>query len=59
MDITLSNRVETDIESKLNTVLGIFKLSNIEKTLSDMLDNMKNDNPVNYVGELNKYDIMH
>jgi hypothetical protein len=35
------------------------RISNIEKILSDMLENTPNDSPINYVGELNKNDVMH
>lgn len=59
MDAALNAKLSADIESRISNALEMFKLSNIEKVLSGMLDNMPNDNPVNYIGELNRYDIMH
>lgn len=58
MDLTLNNTLSADIETRISSALSLFKLSNVEKALSDLLDNFSNDSPINYVGELNKNDVM-
>lgn len=59
MDLALNSTLNADMETRINSALSLFKLSNIEKTLSELLDNLNNDNPINYIGELNKNDVMH
>jgi hypothetical protein len=59
MEVALNQGIYADIETRIMTALSVFKFSNIEKALSCMLENLKEDNPVNYVGELNRYDVMH
>ena len=59
MDTTLKHGICADIGTGIMTALSVFRFPDIEKILSGMLENMKNDNPVNYVGELNRYDVMH
>ena len=48
-----------DMESKLRSTVDMFRLSKIERMLSDCLENMPDKSPVDYIGELNKSDIMH
>ena len=48
MDAALNTRMGADIESRISSALSLFKLSNIEKLLSGMLDNMPNEHPINY-----------
>lgn len=61
MDITLNqNNISFDImDNKLKTMIEGLRFSKIEKMLSEALDNLPNDNPVNYIGDLNRADIMH
>ena len=47
------------VENKIISAITSFKKLNLEKILSNMLENMPNENLVNYVGELNRNDIMH
>lgn len=35
------------------------RISKIEKMLSDCFENMPDESPIKYVGELNKNDVMH
>ncbi len=59
MDMALRQGVNIDFDNKLRTTVDMFRLSKIEKMLSDCLESMPNENPINYVGELNKSDVMH
>ena len=51
MDLALQQRTP-DLEYKIQSTIEMFKLSKL-------LEEMPNDSPVNYIGELNKNDVMH
>ncbi len=59
MNIALKQSFASEIDSKINNVISFFKLSKMERFLSDALENMPNNSPVDYIGELNRNDIMH
>lgn len=61
MDIALKqNSISLNLmDSKIKSVIEALKFSKIEKVLSDALEDMSNTNPVNYIGDLNRADIMH
>lgn len=59
MDMALKPMAVLDMESKLRSTVDMFRLSKIERMLSDCLENMSDKSPVDYIGELNKSDIMH
>lgn len=59
MDMVLKRGAALDIDSKLKITVDMLKLSRIEKMLSDCLENLPDKSPIDYVGELNKSDIMH
>ena len=61
MDIALKqNRISLNLmDNKIKSVIEALKFSKIEKVLSDALEDMPNTNPVNYIGDLNRADIMH
>lgn len=58
MELALQNRTP-DLEYKIQSTIEMFKLSKLENMLSNWLEEMPNDSPVNYIGELNKHDVMH
>ena len=58
MDLALQQRTP-DLEYKIQSTIEMFKLSKLENLLSNWLEEMPNDSPVNYLGELNKNDVMH
>lgn len=58
MELALQNSTQT-LEYKIQSTIEMFKLSKLENMLSNWLEEMPNDSPVNYIGELNKNDIMH
>lgn len=58
MDLALQQRTP-DLEYKIQSTIEMFKLSKLENLLSNWLEEMTNDSPVNYIGELNKNDVMH
>ena len=58
MDLALQQRTP-DSEYKIQSTIEMFKLSKLENLLSNWLEEMPNDSPVNYIGELNKNDVMH
>lgn len=58
MELALQNRTP-DLEYKIQSTIEMFKLSKLENMLSNWLERMPNDSPVNYIGELNNNDVMH
>lgn len=58
MDLALQQRTP-DLEYKIQSTIEMFKLSKLENLLSSWLEEMPNDSPVKYIGELNKNDVMH
>lgn len=58
MDLALQQRTP-DLEYKIQSTIEMFKLSKLENLLSNWLEEMPNNSPVNYIGELNKNDVMH
>lgn len=58
MELALQQRTP-DLEYKIQSTIEMFKLSKLENMLSNWLERMPNDSPVNYIGELNKNDVMH
>lgn len=61
MDIALKqNSISLNLmDNKIKSVIEALKISKIEKVLSAALEDMPNTNPVNYIGDLNRADIMH
>ncbi len=59
MDMALRQGVNIDFDNKLRATVDMFKLSKLEKMLSNCLENMPEESPINYVGDLNKSDVMH
>lgn len=61
MDIALKqNSISLNLmDNKIKSMIEALKFSKIEKVLSDALEDMPNTNPVNYIGDLNRADIMH
>lgn len=59
MEAILRQQKTFDIASKVKEISEMCRISKIEKLLSESFEAMSNSNPVNYIGELNKNDIMH
>ena len=59
MEIALKQGSGTNFGTRIANILSGFNLSEIKKTLSDAFENLPVDSPVNYIGELNKNDVMH
>ncbi|MBR6722681.1 hypothetical protein IKL64_04430 [bacterium] len=59
MEITLKKGAEVDLVSKLREITNMCRVSRLSDMMYDFFDNMSNDNPVNYIGELNRNDVMH
>lgn len=59
MDIALRQNISIDIISRIKSMSDSFKISKIEEMLSDCLESLPKESPINYIGELNKNDIMH
>lgn len=59
MDIALNQNMAVSLDLKIKNTIDMFKLSKMEKMLSDMFETLPNSSPVDYVGELNKNDVMH
>ncbi len=59
MEITLKKGAEVDLVSKLREITNMCRVSRLSDMMYDFFDNMSDDNPVNYIGELNRNDVMH
>lgn len=59
MDIALKQGFALDLDRKVKSAIETLKFSKIEQMLSDYLENMPDESPINLIGELNKSDIMH
>lgn len=58
MDIALKQGTCVDLGDRLKKLTDMCKISRIEEMLSDCLENMPQNTPIDYVGELNKNDVM-
>lgn len=58
MDLAIQNTTP-NFQLKIKPAVDLFKISKLEKLLSDMLEEMPNNTPLDYVGELNRNDVMH
>jgi hypothetical protein len=59
MDVALNKHSDVDLVSKLREVTAMCRISRLGDMMYEFFDNLSEDNPINYVGELNKNDIMH
>lgn len=59
MDVTLKTSSEMDLVSKLREITEVCRISRLSDMMYNFFDNMSDDNPVNYIGELNRNDVMH
>ena len=59
MDVALNKHSDVDLVSKLREVATMCRISRLGDMMYEFFDNLSEDNPINYVGELNKNDIMH
>lgn len=59
MDAAIQQGLPLDLNNKIKSITNLCRISNIEKLLSDCLERLPDKTPLDYVGELNKNDIMH
>lgn len=59
MDVTLKTSSDMDLVSKLREITDVCRISRLSDMMYDFFENMSDDNPVNYIGELNRNDVMH
>ena len=59
MDVTLKTGAEVDLVSKLREITNMCRVSRLSDMMYNFFDNMSSDSPINYIGELNKNDVMH
>lgn len=59
MDVTLKQSSDMDLVSKLREITDACRISRLSNMMYDFFENMSDDNPVNYIGELNRNDVMH
>lgn len=59
MEITLKQSTEINLTTKIIDILTGLELSSIKKTIFDCFENLSNNDLINYIGELNKSDVMH
>ena len=59
MDVTLKTPSDMDLVSKLREITEVCRISRLSDMMYNFFDNMSDDNPVNYIGELNRNDVMH
>lgn len=59
MDLALQQDMSVNLTNRIKIIADMCRISKLEKMLSDCLENMPDKSPVEYIGELNKNDIMH
>lgn len=59
MDIVLHQGITMDLSERIKKMSDVCRISKIEEMLSSCLENMPDESPINFVGELNKNDVMH
>lgn len=60
MDIVVQQQGMTvDLLAKIKNITEICKIARLEELLSNCLESMPTSSPIDYIGELNKNDIMH
>ena len=59
MELAAPQGITLDIVDRVKNIAEMCKVSKIEQMLSDCLENMPNESPIDFVGELNRNDIMH
>ena len=59
MDVTLKTSSDMDLVSKLREITEVCRISRLSDMMYNFFDNMSSDSPINYIGELNKNDVMH
>lgn len=59
MDVTLKQSSDVDLVTKLRELTDQCRISRLGDMMYDFFDNLSDDNPVNYIGELNRNDVMH
>lgn len=58
MDMALQQGACVDLGDRLKRLTNMCRISKIEEMLSDCLENMPQNTPLDYIGELNKNDVM-
>lgn len=59
MDVTLKQSSDVDLVTKLRELTDQCRISRLSDMMYNFFDNLSDDNPVNYIGELNRNDVMH
>jgi len=59
MELALQRCTSLDITGRIKNLTDKCRISKIEKLLSDCLENLPESKALEYIGELNKNDIMH
>ncbi len=60
MDVALKQTTGLDLVGKIRAISDMCRISNIEKLLSDGFEGLPETSAtVDYIGELNKNDVMH
>lgn len=59
MDVTLKQSSDVDLVTKLRELTDQCRISRLSDMMYDFFDHLSDDNPVNYIGELNRNDVMH
>lgn len=59
MDVTLKQSSDVDLVTRLRELTDQCRISRLSDMMYNFFDNLSDDNPVNYIGELNRNDVMH
>jgi len=59
MEAAIKQNRMMNLSEEIVKLSGMFRISMIEKLLSDSLETLPQNSPVNYIGELNKNDVFH
>jgi hypothetical protein len=59
MDLAIKQSYSIDIVDKIREITGLCRISRIEKFFSDFFEELPEETPINYIGDLNRNDVMH
>ncbi len=59
MELALNQNLNLDLASRIKEAIKNFKIMKLEEMMSSALESMPEKSYIDYIGELNKNDVMH
>jgi hypothetical protein len=59
MELAIKQECSIDLMDKIREITDMCRISRLEKLFSDFLEELPEETPINYIGDLNRNDVMH